>query len=169
MGNLPNAGPARKLAPRLAVWAWLLLGSAGCLILLIRQLEPSILHSYCQRIECGMSLAEVEGIVGLRPGTCCRSGHVVGHFEEMDVPDGMSEEEAVSEFLAFSARVVSIGKRPPSDPRFGSIVGWETDRAILIVYVDEASKVRAKGYLPCHPFESDSDRILRLFKNLVTR
>jgi hypothetical protein len=153
-----------------AIWAWLLLASAGCVILLIRQLlEPSIFHSDFQRIECGMSLAEVEGIVGRKSETYCHNGKVIGHFEEMDAPDGMSEEEAVSEFLAFSARIVSIGKRPPSDPRFGSIVGWEIDRATMIVYVNEASKVRAKAYLPCHPFESDSDRILRLFKNLITR
>src|SRR5262245_61475764 len=83
----------------------LLLASAASLILCIQESSAATLRSGFDTIHAGMSLPEVEVVLGLRPGIHCRSDKVIGHFEEMEMPDGMTSEDAVSEFLAFSARL----------------------------------------------------------------
>jgi len=138
----------RRAARYLFVLGALGTGIFACL-LLVRFTSPISSGTY-DKIEIGMPLSQVIELIGLPPGDYSSGEKVVAHFTEMRIHHEMKREELEWDLVAYSPRIAVLGPRPQLNPKFGRLVGWEVDSAILVVYLDDTEKVQQKAFLPSH-------------------
>lgn len=107
---------------------------------------PPISRANFLRIEDGMTLAEVEGLLGGPPGD-----YSTGDLE----PEAPTAEEAArfgSEAEArLSARALLRRYRGAADGSDGHEPGWVGDRALIVVRLDEAGRVAGRDFASVRP------------------